>query len=141
MNKKGDFTKRYFVDQYNLDGDESYSDVTQVFRVDEIISDKKIKCTKISIITDCEKKTGEKIIVEAKISDEYVDSMERFNTTKEVDSAAWNSIARVVIDIILKNSGVKLSFSQYCVDCENRGVNCTFCEMKDYETPTQFKKK
>ena len=52
MNKKGDFTKRYFVDQYNLDGDESYSDVTQVFRVDEIISDKKIKCTKISIITD-----------------------------------------------------------------------------------------
>lgn len=148
------FVGAYFIDKYNLDDENSYMSVLYIYRVNriELVSPyvQKLICTKMSICYEDKKKTNERYIVEAKISDVEVDSRIEpdtlklnniFTSIERVEKSVWDDVAKEIINIITKNSGLMIKMQQYCDICENKETeNCRFCCKKDESEPTGFKK-
>ena len=152
---KKSFVGKYFIDKYNLDSENSYIRVLHIYRVNrvELLAPyvQKLICTKMSICYEDKKKTSERCIIEAKISDVEVDSRIDPDTSNlnniltsmvRVGKKVWDDVAKELINVITQNSGLMVNMQQYCDICENNETeNCRFCCKKGEEEPTQFKEK
>lgn len=138
----------YFIDKYDLDSEDSYLRVKHIYRVNRVENDKLI-CTKISICYSDKKKTSERSVVEAKISDVEVESKvdnktfevnNMFLSMVKVGKRVWEEIAKELVDVVVDNTGVKINLQQYCKVCENKdSEECRFCCKEGDKEPTQFK--
>lgn len=151
---------KYFIDKYNLDGETSYTRVTHIYRVNDVkYTDtgnqwkgypSRILCTEMSICYDEIKKTGEKSLIEAKISEIEVTPKDittgtgvtTFNNMQETDTETWEKTAIELMSIVSVKSHVCTDMEHYCSDCRNNGTeNCRFCCKRGEEKPTFYEKK
>ena len=140
---------KYFIDKYNLDSETSYTCVTHIYRVNGVKPNEhgdtqfKLLCTSMSICYDEMKKTGEKVLIEAKISEIEVGGWgNTFSNMDETDLETWNTTALELMSIVSMKAHVYTDMEHYCADCKNYDTeNCRFCCKMGEEIPTFYEKK
>lgn len=155
------FVGKYFIDKYNLDGDVAYTRVLHIYRVNDVkfiehgnknnAPTYKMSCTHMSICYDEMKKTGEKRLVEAKISEiEHTPKMDRatgewmnmFSNMEETDTTTWEKTALEIMSIVSEKAQVYTDLEHYCNNCKNNNTeNCRFCCKRGDEKPTFYEQK
>lgn len=148
----------YYIDKYNLDSEDSYTRVTYIYRVNAIeptfnngLNTYKLHCTKISICSGENKKTGKKFLIECGISDTEVVSkrtnpdgspMNAFESIKKTNKETWDSTVKELISTVCDKSGTLITFQQYCDTCLNKDTeNCRFCCKEGENEPSYFHQK
>lgn len=144
-----EFVGKYFIDKYNLDSELSYTRVTHIYRVNGVkriehgSTPFKLLCTSMSICYDEMKKTGEKVLIEAKISEMEMGGFgNTFSNMDETDTDTWEKTAIELMSIVSTKAYVYTDLEHYCSDCKNYETeNCRFCCKRGEEKPTFYEKK
>ena len=135
----------YYIDKYNLNDDEMYMHITNVYRIDRIDETgenrRKIFCTKLSLCHGDRKKTNENVLVEAKVS--CVDFGKNvFTHLMPATKEDWESISEEVVMATIGTTGLETGMERYCRLCENfRTELCRLCCMVDGRAPTKYVRK